>query len=271
MLDIENERLQVSDTPVNEGFIPINSFNHWEYTKQRNALIAGNVGTGKTCLLLSIIGQLLIQTSHVTIADTKGADLSQLSHIDDLKEQVFSDFEGTLKAIGQFYDEMLETKKKVIQSFDDGFLMLSPENKPHFLVIDELNYFVEYGNNLEYGSDLYKSFHETMSKSVQIGLMGSGFGCYLIISSSLPSAEYLSVILRNQLTLRINMGRPTPSVEALMFPENKSILPRFSKRMTGLGYLQTSDLDVIPFRSPKISKDFNLHDYMRGQIAKRES
>ncbi|WP_349549649.1 FtsK/SpoIIIE domain-containing protein [Leuconostoc pseudomesenteroides] len=271
MSEIENERLQVSDTPVNKGVIPINAVNVWDYTKQRNALIAGNVGTGKTSLLLSIIGQLLTQTSHVTIADTKGADLSQLAHIDDLKEQVFSDFEGTLKAIGQFYDEMLETKKKAIQSSDDGFLMLFPENKPHFLVIDELNYFVEYGNNLEYGTELYKSFHETMSKLVQIGLVGSGFGCYLIISSSLPSAEYLSVILRNQLTLRINMGRPTASVEAIMFSDNHEILPRFPKRMTGLGYLQTSDLDVIPFRSPKIPKDFDLHDYINQQIAKRTS
>lgn len=62
----------------------------WKYDTFYNALISGNVGTGKSYTIFSILGQLLQLTKYVDIIDPKRSDLASLKYIDALKGRVHS-------------------------------------------------------------------------------------------------------------------------------------------------------------------------------------
>lgn len=62
----------------------------WKYDTFYNALISGNVGTGKSYTIFAILGQLLQLTKYVDIIDPKRSDLASLKYIDALKGRVHS-------------------------------------------------------------------------------------------------------------------------------------------------------------------------------------
>jgi len=59
----------------------------WKYDTFYNALISGNVGTGKSYTIFAILGQLLQLTKYVDIIDPKRSDLASLKYIEDLSAQ----------------------------------------------------------------------------------------------------------------------------------------------------------------------------------------
>ncbi|GEK60397.1 hypothetical protein LCI01_00330 [Leuconostoc citreum] len=59
----------------------------WQYDTFYNALISGNVGTGKSYTIFAILGQLLQLTKYVDIIDPKRSDLASLKYIEDLSAQ----------------------------------------------------------------------------------------------------------------------------------------------------------------------------------------
>ena len=103
-------------------------------------MIAGNVGTGKSYTMFSIIGQLLTLTKYVDILDPKNSDLASLKHLPELEGHVFSDVNDITKCVADYYDKMMkraeimERKKSrgVIGSyFDFNF-------SPSFLIFDRV-------------------------------------------------------------------------------------------------------------------------------------
>jgi hypothetical protein len=92
------------------------------------------------------------------------------------------------------------------------------------------------------------------------GLLGEGR------TDSLPTS------IRNQLNLRINMSVPTPEVKRMMFPDTQKEFQPLSNdlKVKVWGFIQSGNEEVRSFFAPEIPKDFNIHEYMRKQIAKRE-
>lgn len=66
------------------------------------------------------------------------------------------------------------------------------------------------------------------------------------------------------------MGIPTPEVKRMMFPDTQKEFHPLSNGLKGWGFIQSGNEEVRSFFAPEIPKDFNLHEYMREQIAKRE-
>lgn len=265
-------RRKLLELEARKGVLQVAKGIDWKFDKFYNALIAGNVGTGKSYTMFSIIGQLLTLTKYVDILDPKNSDLASLKHLPELEGHVFSDINDITKCVADYYDKMMkraeimERKKSkgVIGSyFDFNFA-------PSFLIFDEFGAFTEMGDSLPYGSDERTNFDLAMSKMSQIAMLGRELGFYILIGMQRPGTDSLPTSIRNQLNLRINMGVPTPEVKRMMFPDTQKEFHPLSNDLKGWGFIQSGNEEVRSFFAPEIPKDFNLHEYMREQIAKRE-
>ncbi|MCT4388756.1 cell division protein FtsK [Leuconostoc pseudomesenteroides] len=265
-------RRKLLELEARKGVLQVAKGIDWKFDKFYNALIAGNVGTGKSYTMFSIIGQILTLTKYVDILDPKNSDLASLKHLPELEGHVFSDINDITKCVADYYDKMMkraeimERKKSkgVIGSyFDFNFA-------PSFLIFDEFGAFTEMGDSLPYGSDERTNFDLAMSKMSQIAMLGRELGFYILIGMQRPGTDSLPTSIRNQLNLRINMGVPTPEVKRMMFPDTQKEFHPLSNDLKGWGFIQSGNEEVRSFFAPEIPKDFNLHEYMREQIAKRE-
>ncbi|MGR8827593.1 cell division protein FtsK [Leuconostoc citreum] len=266
-------RYKLLELQPEKGKLEIAKGIDWKYDKFYNFLIAGNVGTGKSYTMFSIIGQILSITKYVDIIDPKNSDLGALKHLDELKGHVFTDTNDITQCVIDYYDKMMKRaeiieKKKakgVIGSYFEFNLA------PCFLVFDELGAFVEMGDSIPYGTQERTQYDLAMSKLAQIAMLGRELGFYIGIGMQRPGTDSLPTSIRNQLNLRIIMGLPTPEIKRMMFPDTEKELHPLSQHLKGWGFIQAGNDDVRSFFAPEIPTDFNLHDYMRKQIAKRAS
>lgn len=260
MQNTKNKQLKIEEVNASKNALWLDLTHKWRFREVPNALISGNVGTGKSVLLIAMIGQLVSQKYDVTIVDAKDVYLSRLKQISQLSASVFSEFTGTVDAVNGFYEAMLKARDKHLDTL--------PE--PHFLIIDELGYFVQLGYKFDFADERRLLYEQAMSHLKEISVMGRELGFYLIMSTVSPSADYLPTVLRNQLTLRITMGVPSPEIEKMVFPDNEKRLRPLSSHLKGWGFVKNGDSAVSPFFAPEVPKDFNLHEYMQAQITKRE-
>lgn len=106
-----------------------------------------------------------------------------------------------------------------------------------------------------------------MSRLNEIAMKGRSLGFYIIIGMQKPDASSLPTAIRAQLNLRINMGVPAKENKGMMFPDtDKELLP-LSRSLKGCGFVQTGNTDVRSFFAAEIPKNFNLHEYIRENIA----
>ncbi|QYU58826.1 cell division protein FtsK [Weissella confusa] len=265
-------RRQMLDLVPQKGLLQISKGIDWEYDKFYNALITGNVGTGKSYTMFSIIGQLLVLTKYVYVVDPKNSDLATLQYVEELKGNVASDLVDITNLVGVYYQNMMKRSKILENNKSKGRIgsYFDFNMTPAFLVFDEFGAFVEMGNSLDFRSDERQYFDQAMSQLSQIAMLGRELGFYLIIGMQRPSADSLPMSIRNQLNLRLNMGLPTPEVKRMMFPDSDKELRPLAKDLKGWGFIQVGDTEVRAFFAPEVPKQFNLHDYMRQQISKRK-
>ncbi|MBZ1513434.1 cell division protein FtsK, partial [Leuconostoc mesenteroides] len=114
------------------------------------------------------------------------------------------------------------------------------------------------------------SYETAMSNLREIAMLGRELGFYILIGMQRPDAGSLPMAIRNQLNMRINMGVPTPEIEKMVFPDNEKQLRPLSSHLKGWGFIKIGDSQVRSFFAPEVPKDFNLHEYMRENIAIRE-
>ena len=253
------KQLKIEKVIPSENVICLDLTHKWHFREVPNALIAGNVGTGKSVLLIAMIGQLVSQKYDVTIVDAKDVYLSRLKQVSQLSAKVFSEFTGTVDAISGFYDLMIRTRDKHLNSIPEA----------HFLVIDELGYFVQLGDKLGFADEQRLLYEQAMSQLKEISVMGRELGFYLIISTVLPNAEFLPLVLRNQLTLRIVMGQPSSILTGIMFDNSSlNLLRPLSITNNGLGFVKNvyGYSGVSPFIAPEITSEFDLVQYVENSI-----
>lgn len=266
-------RRQLKELKPKKGLLQISKGIDWKYDTFYNALISGNVGTGKSYTMFAIIGQLLQVTKFVYIIDPKRSDLAGLKHVPELKNNVFSVASEINQAVIDFYTKMMARAEKIeaikvsgqVGTYKDfGFT-------PYFLVFDEFGAYYEMNDRLAY-DDPTKAIYETaMSNLREIAMLGRELGFYILIGMQRPDAGSLPMAIRNQLNMRINMGVPTPEIEKMVFPDNEKQLRPLSSSLKGWGFIKIGDSQVRSFFAPEVPKDFNLHEYMRENIAIRES
>ncbi|MDM7647280.1 cell division protein FtsK [Leuconostoc falkenbergense] len=266
-------RRQLKELKPKKGLLQISKGIDWKYDTFYNVLISGNVGTGKSYTMFAIIGQLLQVTKFVYIIDPKRSDLAGLKHVPELKNNVFSVASEINQAVIDFYTKMMARAEKIegikgsgqVGTYKDfGFA-------PYFLVFDEFGAYYEMNDRLAYDDPTKASYETAMSNLREIAMLGRELGFYILIGMQRPDAGTLPMAIRNQLNMRINMGVPTPEIEKMVFPENEKQLRPLSSHLKGWGFIKIGDSQVRSFFAPEVPKDFNLHEYMRENIAIRES
>ncbi len=265
-------RRQLEELKPKKGLLQISKGIDWKYNTFYNALISGNVGTGKSYTMFAIIGQLLQVTKFVYIIDPKRSDLAGLKHVPELKNNVFSVASEINQAVIDFYTKMMARAEKIeaikasgkVGTYKDfGFT-------PYFLVFDEFGAYYEMNDRLAYDDPTKASYETAMSNLREIAMLGRELGFYILIGMQRPDAGTLPMAIRNQLNMRINMGVPTPEIEKMVFPDNEKQLRPLSSSLKGWGFIKIGDSQVRSFFAPEVPKDFNLHEYMRENIAIRE-
>ncbi|WP_267667012.1 FtsK/SpoIIIE domain-containing protein [Leuconostoc gelidum] len=266
-------RRQLKELKPKKGLLQISKGIDWKYDTFYNVLISGNVGTGKSYTMFAIIGQLLQVTKFVYIIDPKRSDLAGLKHVPELKNNVFSVASEINQAVIDFYTKMMARAEKIeaikvsgqVGTYKDfGFA-------PYFLVFDEFGAYYEMNDRLAYDHPTKASYETAMSNLREIAMLGRELGFYILIGMQRPDAGSLPMAIRNQLNMRINMGVPTPEIEKMVFPDNEKQLRPLSSHLKGWGFIKIGDSQVRSFFAPEVPKDFNLHEYMRENIAIRES
>ncbi|KMY81032.1 cell division protein FtsK [Leuconostoc mesenteroides subsp. dextranicum] len=265
-------RRQLEELKPKKGLLQISKGIDWKYDTFYNALLSGNVGTGKSYTMFAIIGQLLQVTKFVYIIDPKRSDLAGLKHVPKLKNNVFSVASEINQAVIDFYTKMMARAEKIeaikasgqVGTYKDfGFT-------PYFLVFDEFGAYYEMNDRLAYDDPTKASYETAMSNLREIAMLGRELGFYILIGMQRPDAGTLPMAIRNQLNMRINMGVPTPEIEKMVFPDNEKQLRPLSSSLKGWGFIKIGDSQVRSFFAPEVPKDFNLHEYMRENIAIRE-
>ncbi|WP_273953927.1 FtsK/SpoIIIE domain-containing protein [Leuconostoc mesenteroides] len=265
-------RRQLKELKPKKGLLQISKGIDWKYDTFYNVLISGNVGTGKSYTMFAIIGQLLQVTKFVYIIDPKRSDLAGLKHVPELKNNVFSVASEINQAVIDFYTKMMARAEKIeaikvsgqVGTYKDfGFT-------PYFLVFDEFGAYYEMNDRLAYDDPTKASYETAMSNLREIAMLGRELGFYILIGMQRPDAGSLPMAIRNQLNMRINMGVPTPEIEKMVFPDNEKQLRPLSSHLKGWGFIKIGDSQVRSFFAPEVPKDFNLHEYMRENIAIRE-
>lgn len=265
-------RRQLEELKPKRGLLQISKGIDWKYDTFYNALLSGNVGTGKSYTMFAIIGQLLQVTKFVYIIDPKRSDLAGLKHVPELKNNVFSVASEINQAVIDFYTKMMARAEKIeaikasgkVGTYKDfGFT-------PYFLVFDEFGAYYEMNDRLAYDDPTKASYETAMSNLREIAMLGRELGFYILIGMQRPDAGTLPMAIRNQLNMRINMGVPTPEIEKMVFPDNEKQLRPLSSSLKGWGFIKIGDSQVRSFFAPEVPKDFNLHEYMRENIAIRE-
>lgn len=265
-------RRQLEELKPKKGLLQISKGIDWKYDTFYNALLSGNVGTGKSYTMFAIIGQLLQVTKFVYIIDPKRSDLAGLKHVPELKNNVFSVASEINQAVIDFYTKMMARAEKIetikvsgqVGTYKDfGFA-------PYFLVFDEFGAYYEMNDRLAYDDPTKASYETAMSNLREIAMLGRELGFYILIGMQRPDAGTLPMAIRNQLNMRINMGVPTPEIEKMVFPDNEKQLRPLSSHLKGWGFIKIGDGQVRSFFAPEVPKDFNLHEYMRENIAIRE-
>ncbi|MGR8823282.1 cell division protein FtsK [Leuconostoc citreum] len=245
----------------------------WQYDTFYNALISGNVGTGKSYTIFAILGQLLQLTKYVDIIDPKRSDLASLKYIEDLKGRVHSTPTEINQAVIKYYQNMMVRAEKMEKIKATGKIGTYKDYhfEPCFLVFDEFGAYQEMNDRLTFSDPAYEAYQTAMSNLNEIAMLGRELGFYLIIGMQRPSADSLPMAIRGQLNLRINMGVPTPEIEKMVFPDNDKQLRPLSSRLKGWGFIKVGDSQVRAFFAPEVPKEFNLHEWLTKQIEIRKN
>lgn len=206
--DISATRITIDEmTP--DGFnMPLTKNVTWNVLKAPNGLISGVIGGGKTFLLLAMIQSFLQMNAHVKIGDPKNADLADLRAVLD---DVYVEPEDIILMMEKTVEDM-EQRGREMKSH--------PDYKTG-------QWFYEYGYGLvvviidEYVSlcdGLPKKDLERFKRALRrIILMGRQLGFMVIPATQRPDAKYLDGDIRDQLGLRVGLGRMSADGYRMVF------------------------------------------------------
>ncbi|QIL49920.1 cell division protein FtsK [Weissella coleopterorum] len=266
-------RLKLSALKPKKGSLNIVKGIDWKYDKFYNMLVSGNVGTGKSYFLFAILGQLLAITKFIVVFDPKRSDLGALQYTDILKGKVFSTNTAINEQIHIVYEAMMERAKKMEKIKAEGKIGAYMEFnfKPHFMFFDEFGAWKEMNDKLAFGTPERKAYDLASGDLNEIAMMGRELGFYLIVGMQRPSADSLPMAIRNQLNFRVVMGKPTPEIQKMLFPDSDKELRPLSNDLKGWGFFQMGDGAVRAFFAPEVEKGFNLHEFMEHMGSLREA
>lgn len=207
------------------GNIPIMNSYDWNYVKSPHALITGVSGSGKS-YFLKILYQICSQIGEVMAIDPKGSDLARLAKNKQNGNIIIPDFlnrnddhgmssqflQNVVKKLKEMEQVMFTRQSKLYEdskSISTDYRELGL--KPHFIFIDELAALMTNANK-----QIRDDFKNVLTRLI---LLGRESGVYLILAMQSARAEYLPTIVRDSISLRVQLGRINSENTRFLFPE----------------------------------------------------
>lgn len=264
LYDVKINRINIQDMVVKDGLVPLMKNVFWDIDGVPHALIIGGTGGGKTFVIYSFVYALL-QIATVDICDPKQSDLKKLKDLPVFEGHIY--FGEGIKI------RILETE----QLMKDRFAYMESQGKntmgnyreyglkPHYIIIDEwAAYYDSLSRNMP---DLLK----VMSAMTQITLLGRQCGVFLILAMQRPDQKYFEGGLRDNLGLRITVGKLSPTGYEMIFAGATNDKDYFNTNEKGRGYLDAGTSQVGEWYAPFIdTKKFNIFEEF-GKLPKQDS
>ncbi|OBZ00642.1 cell division protein FtsK [Streptococcus dysgalactiae subsp. equisimilis] len=256
-------RIKISDVSFSyeKGVMLMKNF-AWDFLSDPHLLVSGGTGGGKTVFLNALI-LCLAKVGVVEICDPKRADFVTLGDVSAFEDRVVFDtediinkFEEAERVMFARYDfmrkQMAEAGEKDLRKFYEYGL------EPYFLVCDEFNSFI---NSLD-----YKQRDRVEKALIKLTLLGRQAGVNVILAMQKPTAEDIPTKVRDNMNMRIVVGRLSDMGYDMMFGDvNRNKEFKFMKyvggmRVFGRGYSAVNGEVAREFYSPLLEKGFSFHE-----------
>lgn len=238
--------------PFSRFEIPLTSSIAYNPAKYPNILLAGEIGGGKTYTCVSLACEMALKGYEINVIDGKDADLAYFGSTFLPSNRTATTGESALKLLRSYVKDMDDRylKMKTIRSkTPKGHILTDFRSfnlKPKMLFVDE------FASILSQLSS--KQAKEATSLLKQLVLKNRQAGCFVCISTQQPNAKILDTDVRDNLMLRIFMGRPKTEVKTMVFGSGVE-LPELSADQ-GVGYVQFAGSDVVQiFHSATLPSD----------------
>ena len=211
---------------VAKNEVPIMDLISWNYIRSPHAIITGVSGSGKS-YFLKYLFSVCSSIGDITAIDPKGSDLARLAKQRGTSNIVTPPFitsgKGGQGIGGKFLQDVIETLR-VIEStmFQRQSKLYEFTNrvstdyrelglKPMFVFIDEVAALLVGANK-----KVKQDFQDLLTR---LTILGREAGIYLVLSMQSARAEYLPTIVRDSISLRVQLGRINSENTRFLFPE----------------------------------------------------
>lgn len=212
------------DEYYRSGNIPIMQNYNWNYVKAPHALISGVSGSGKS-YFIKCLYKVCVNVGKVIAVDPKGSDLARLAKREN-KEAIIPEFldqsddhgmssqflQGVVKRLKEIEKIMYERQSRLYRKsrrISTDYRELGMQ--PYFIFIDEVAALMT-NSNKRISSD----FKNVLTRLI---LLGREAGIYLVLAMQSARAEYIPTIVRDSISLRVQLGRINSENTRFLFPE----------------------------------------------------
>lgn len=216
-----------------QEYIQLSKRHKWEYISKPHLLLAGNSGTGKTYLLMSIIHKMQNETSRekIFICDGKFDELKHISSRMGLS-MIAQDIEQ-LKYFIEIVNDVMEERYKNNDTDGDAIFLVIDEFASLSLVIEK------------------KEFNELNRIIKNIILKGRAANIHVLIAMQRASSDAIDLSIRDNTSVRIGLGNLSVENYKMVFGENKSENELLNRKI-GEGYILIDGESISLFDSPNI-------------------
>ena len=182
--------------------------------KETHVLIAGATGSGKSCMLNSIISSLMLkntkETARFLLIDPKRVEFFNYKDSDmlyggeviqDIKEAIFA-LECVCHEMDRRYQRLEFDKKRSYEEYNNPSVM-----KQLFICIDELSYL------------MLESRKEAESYISKIGMLGRACGIHLILATQQPSRKVITGTIQANIPCVIGLATRN-KIDSRMITQN---------------------------------------------------
>lgn len=203
--------------------IPLMDRIAWDPVKSPHAIITGPSGSGKSYAMQTLFS-VCSKIGDTIVIDPKTSNLARLTKTETASKVIIPDFEkSNQQGIGGRYltavvnelksleaemykrQALLYKQPKVSANFKDVGL------KPIFLFIDEAAALLTRANR-----QIKQDYLDTLTR---LAVLGREAGLFLVMAMQSAQAEYIPTLVRDSISLRIQLGRLNSENTKFLFPE----------------------------------------------------
>lgn len=243
----------------------------WDLSKAPHVLIAGDSGSGKTAVLMTFLVQFLAGGAELRVVDPK-AEFLFLENILP-KGSVVRDFDEVLSLLKSMTDEMARRNRVIAEQIKMkkslGLTGADLGMRPTILVMDEVG-------SLVAGIER-KQLQEFIGYLTKIVQMGRSSLTNVILTTQQPNSQVISTAIRDQLSFRVLMGKPSPELKRMVFGDGVDLETDFIERYTGYYVMSGETREPLKyfgidlFENRFASVDIFEKCYRRGKTKKFNS